>query len=301
MNTLHVSLFGKFQIHQAQYPVVGLDARKVQELLCYLLVYKNRSHCREELAALLWGDKTTSHSKKYLRQALWQLQSILNPESDSCQQVLLVDPEWVHVNPNVNIWIDTVEFENAFACVQSILASELDRERVQTLHTAVQLYQGDFLEGWYQDWCIYERERYQSIYLAMQEKLLAYCEAQDDYESGMIHGHYILRYDRAQERTHRRLMRLHYRAGNRTSALRQFQSCVAALDEELGVGPAQSTLELYEQIRSDQLDKVKPQVDQKSPVSDGSNSASYTRNMEPSVAQEYVQLKDVQTTLNILK
>jgi DNA-binding SARP family transcriptional activator len=48
-------------------------------------------------------------------------------------------------------------------------------------------------------------------------------------------------------------MRLYYRAGDRTAALRQFERCITALCEELDVRPGKRTLVLYDQIRKDQM------------------------------------------------
>lgn len=92
------------------------------------------------------------------------------------------------------------------------------------------------------------------MYLVMLDKLMEFCEAQQQYETGLAYGSRILRHDPARERTHRRLMRLHCMSGDRTSALRQYQHCVVALEEELGVRPARPTEALYEQIRADRLD-----------------------------------------------
>ncbi len=103
------------------------------------------------------------------------------------------------------------------------------------------------------DWCLYERERLQYLYLTLLDKLIDYCEAHHQYEKGITYGLTALRYDRARERTHLRLMRLQSLTGNRTAALRQYEGCVAALQEELGVKPAQRTVALYEQIRADQF------------------------------------------------
>ena len=61
-----------------------------------------------------------------------------------------------------------------------------------------------------------------------------------------------------QARTPRRLMRLYYLLGDRAEALRQYERCAAALDEELGVNPSKSTLTLYRQIQADQLDEPEP-------------------------------------------
>ncbi|NIN69138.1 MAG: hypothetical protein GTO63_31510, partial [Anaerolineae bacterium] len=81
--------------------------------------------------------------------------------------------------------------------------------------------------------CLYERERLQNMYLAILDKLVSYSEVQGAYEAGLGYGSRILSYDGARERTHRRLMRLYYLAGDRTAALRQYDSCVEALRREL--------------------------------------------------------------------
>lgn len=49
-------------------------------------------------------------------------------------------------------------------------------------------------------------------------------------------------------------MRLHYQAGNRSAALRQFELCKEILQRELNVAPSKSTLALYEEIRSERLE-----------------------------------------------
>jgi tetratricopeptide (TPR) repeat protein len=87
----------------------------------------------------------------------------------------------------------------------------------------------------------------------MLDKLMGYCERHQDYAAGLDYGESILRYDRAREHTHRRLIRLHYLAGDRTEALRQYERCVMELREELDACPTEATTQLYEQIRLNQL------------------------------------------------
>src|SRR6266567_701846 len=207
MSTLSFQLFGKFSVRRNEQVLEGFDARKVQELFCYLLLHRDHSLPRETLAGLLWLDTTTIQSKKNLRQAIWQLQSALGSQTEPMNdRVLQVEPEWVQLNSQANFWLDVVVFEKAFDLVQKVPGQELDFQRVQALQEAVQLYQGPLLEGWYQDWCLLERERLQSMYLAMLDKLMSYCEAHNDYETSLLYGMRIMCYDRARERTHRRLM-----------------------------------------------------------------------------------------------
>ncbi len=258
MSTLNISLFGKFCARRDGLILEGLDARKVQELFCYLLLHRDHSLPRETLASVLWPETTTALSKKSLRQALWQLQSALTSQSEtSRERILLVEPDWIQLNPEADLWLDVASLEHAFNLVQKVPGKELDAQYAQMLQNVVQLYQGPLLEGWYQDWCIYERERLQSVYLTLLDKLMGYCEAHRDYETGLLYGMRILCYDRARERTHRQLMRLHYLNGDRASALRQFEQCATALEEELNANPSKGTVELYEQILADQLDDLK--------------------------------------------
>ena len=261
MATLSIQLFSKFCVRRNEQVLDGFDARKVQELFCYLLLHKKHSLPREMLASVLWPDTTTVQSKKNLRQALWQLQTALGSQNELVNdRVLLVEPEWVQLNAEADIWLDVAAFEQIYSLVQKIPGHKLDSQAAQNIQNAVELYQGPLLEGWYQDWCLIERERLQSMYLVMLDKLMSYCEAHHDYETSILYGMRIMCYDRGRERTHQRLMRLYYLLGDRAEALRQYERCAAALNEELSIKPSKSTVALYRQIQVDQLDEPEPAV-----------------------------------------
>jgi len=250
---LRFRLFGKFTAHHDAGLLTGLEASKDQELLSYLLIHRDRPHSREALASLLWGDTSTEKSKKYLRQALWHLHAALNCDSRNTSEVLMVDHDWLSLNPCSNLWTDVADFERAFAAAEGIPGRQLDAEKALLLKDAVTLYNDDLLPGYYQDWILFERERLQNMYLLMLDKLLVYLQFRGEYEKAQGYGATILRYDPARERTHRQLMHLYSLAGDRTSALRQFERCAHALNQELGVKPERKTVELYERIKSDQM------------------------------------------------
>jgi DNA-binding SARP family transcriptional activator len=253
MPTLKLQLFGRFCVSYDGRELYSFDAGKVRELLCYLSLYR-KPHAREMLAGLLWSESSTSQAKKYLRQALWQLQATLETNLGPLKQRLaLVEADWVRLNPALDLWLDVVEFEKA--CVSASAGNhELDPDKAKSLHEAVQLYQGDLLEGCYQDWCLYERERLQNIYLATLDRLICYSEANQFYQEALTYATEVLRYDPARERAHRQIMRLYFAFGDRTASLRQYQRCVAALKTELGVCPSARTRTLFERIQADEID-----------------------------------------------
>ena len=56
MSNIKVSLFGKFDIAYGEKKTY-IRARKVQELLIYLLIFRNHPQPRESLSEILWADQ----------------------------------------------------------------------------------------------------------------------------------------------------------------------------------------------------------------------------------------------------
>jgi len=252
MSNIKFFLFGKFCFEANSKLIHKIEPHKTEELLGFLLLNREKPHSREKLADLLWGEIAAEQSKGYFRKALWRLQTLLEPYCGP--NTLLVDGEWIQVNPKFDSWLDIAVLEKAFINTQGIQGGDLSEKQSQIIQDAIEIYRGELFEGWYQDWCLFERERLQYIYFAMLDKLIEYCEVHEYYEKGLIFGKRILQYDRVREQTYRQLMRLHYLAGDRTTALRQYQKCKAVLQEELDVEPAESTRILYEMIRADKLE-----------------------------------------------
>lgn len=278
MSPFNIRLFGKFSVQRNRSEVESFLSAKAKELFCYLLLHPDRSHSREVLATLLWDDCPTSQSKKYFRQTLWQLQQTLHghlPRNST--RLLRVDDESLRLDSQPGLWLDSAIFEQAFVPVRGVAGEQINEQQACTLHDAVSLYKGDLLEGHYQDWCLFHRERLQNIYTAMLDKLMGYCEVRRKFEEGMAHGELLLRQDQARERTYRRLIRLHYLAGDRAGALRQFQRCETALQKEFGVLPSRRTLELYNQVRTDKLETDSDAAGQLRKSSAGEISKSLSR------------------------
>jgi DNA-binding SARP family transcriptional activator len=248
---IRVYLFGRFEARCDRRQVPGMRARKVQEFLSYLLLSKQRQIQREKLADRLWQHVDSTYAKKYLRQALWQLQRAYEAEAGAEDgRLLAVDQDWIGVQGDAPLWVDARELERAYESAIEAPPGELVPLLRERLRSAVSLYRGELLEGWYYDWCVYHRDTYRSMYLSLLHHLMVDAEATANSEAGLVYGRRALQEDRASERTHALMMRLHHMSGDRTAALRQFDLCETALREDLGVVPQDSTRRLYELIRS---------------------------------------------------
>jgi DNA-binding SARP family transcriptional activator len=254
---LRVQLFGNLRVHDRGRKVDCFQSHRAKELFCYLLLHRDHAHSRETLAGIFWADCDRNQSRKYFRQALWQLhQSMRDAGGNTGRRCLNVNGDFVSWDEKTDIWVDVFQFEQTFAAAQLTAGGSLSRERADELRQAVALYEGDLMEGWYQDWCLFHRERLQSKYLVLLEKLMDYSELHREYDAGLSYGERLLNRDKVRERSYIRMMRLQYLAGDRAGAIRQFQRCVAALQEELGIRPSRRTREVYERICADQLDPV---------------------------------------------
>lgn len=257
MQTLSVSLFGRFRIANAQDVITGLQQRRAQELLSYLLLHRDRAYPREALASLLWEDADATQARKYLRQALWQIQTTLQAfVGADAKKLLSLEGDWVQLNSVACLSLDVAQFEHALDVCQGTQGAHLSDVQRDELERAIQLYRGDLLEGCYQDWCLFERERLQNCYLAALDKLVACCDARGLVDCGLAHAEMILRCDPTEEQAHYHIMHMHWLSGHRSRAMRQYLLCEKMLLQELGVQPSERTKKLYDQIRADQVESL---------------------------------------------
>ena len=289
MEKYEVFFFGQFHLRCRGVAWHKPNCGKAWQLFWYLASQRRATHTRDALAGLFWGDIPNEQAKKQLRQALWRLHAeepSLPPPASA--RLIVVEGEHVRLNPAIEWWIDAEVFEQQFA--QLRCAQALDADGARAVRQAIALYRGDFLEGCYQDWCLYGRERLQNQYLALLDKLMDYCLSQGDYEEGLQCGARVLQINPGSERAHRQMMKLHYLAGDRTAAIQQYQHCQKALKEELGVAPAAASQALFAQICADQPGFAPAAV---APLAD------YAK---PKSLQEVLgHLKQFQTTLSVLQ
>src|SRR5262245_54762154 len=69
VSTLRISLFGKLALRWGEGEPLVVEAQKAQELLCFLLLHRERPQPRELLASVLWADLPGERGRQYLRKA----------------------------------------------------------------------------------------------------------------------------------------------------------------------------------------------------------------------------------------
>ena len=249
MSSVRISLLGTVRVTHQELPTEITMGHAVKALLGYLTLFRHRFHAREVLAGLFWGDSTEKQARSCLSTTLWRLRKVLEPGDIPKGAYLVTTPNGeVGFNRNSNHWLDVAAFECETEQILAKHFSKLTAEDVSNLETALNIYKGDLLEGYYNDWALRERERLRSLYLKSLNHLLRYFSCKGAYEEGLACGRIILNLDPLREEIHREMMLLYYRCGQRALALKQYEKCLETLDSELGVAPMEETQILFNQI-----------------------------------------------------
>lgn len=191
--------------HGPLQPIAPLDAA----LLAWLALEGPTP--RNRLATLLWPDKPPESARNSLRQRLFQLRRQLG--------VALVDGA-------------------AVATLAEGVTHDLDE--ADTLLDGVALELG----GEFMPWLELQRGRLRARLRRSLAELAAMAETAKDWDDALAHAGELLALEPLSEEAHRRVIRLHYLAGDRAAALLAFDRCAQLLKDEVGAPPSGETMAL---------------------------------------------------------
>lgn len=249
MISLRVYLLGNMRLELNQQKVETPATRPVRKLLAYLLLHPNRMHYRDILADLLWGESGPDKARGSLNTAVWYLRKILEPENIPSGTYLMTNRNGeIGFNPHSSHWLDVREFSSQAYQAMTCPTDNVSPAQVSQLVSTLELYNGDLMEGFYDDWIIQEREHLRMLYLKAEGYLMDYYKKNSQLEESIACGQTIIELDPLREEIHRELMRLLMASGQRSLAIRQYEICRDLLKTELGVAPLPETLLLRNQI-----------------------------------------------------
>lgn len=229
---LHLDLLGPFEARFSTGPTAEIKLKAARLLLAWLALRPKQSGSREEIAALLWSERSDAQAHQSLRQTLTVLRRTLG---DRTGQVLRVDRERVALVPGVT---------QSDAAHMVSLGPE---SGLEALERAVAQYRGEFLDGLsvrdplVQQWLDDRRSELRSAAIERFGWLLS------AHELGARHGDVLrvatrlIDVDPLAEEGYRALIRAHLALGDRAMALRQFRRCRDVLARNLSVEPAEET------------------------------------------------------------
>lgn len=230
-----IRLLGGLEIEEDGKPAAVLKSPQGCALLTYLLVTR-KAHRREVLADLLWDATSTASSLRHLRQTLYRLRPVM-PQ-------LQISRHEVAYRPDARVWVDLYSLQEALAS-----------HEIATIEAGLRIYRDELLAGFhlegatnFHEWLLLERERLRLKVWNGYRLVCASYMGQDAWNKGIEAARRWLALDEYDEEPVRQLMRFLVAGGQVDAAKGEFEKCRRLLEEEFGVEPDPTTVDLYEQI-----------------------------------------------------
>ena len=242
-----VELFGALRlIHQGRV-TDRFRRQKSALLLAYLALHPGRPHPRERLTDLLWPEMEGDAARDNLSATLSSLRRELEPPEVPAGTFLVADRQSVGLNGE-RIATDVAEFDHL---LRSARSSPVVTDRARLLARAVALYQGDLLEGRYEEWVITVQSAYRERF---REGLLNWAqdlEALQEWEIALAAAKRAVQTDPLREEAALVLMRVQARQGQVAGAMGTYRQFRERFLAEMGTEPPQELRRLVERLQRD--------------------------------------------------
>lgn len=173
--TLQIKMFGKFSMKNGNYafPQEKKKSKQVGLLFAYLLANRNVETSKSKLIEVLWPEEDSGNPEGALRNLVYRGRMEMKKFFvRNGQEAIVLNNNSYFWNTDISCQVDTDQFE-AF-CKQVSVGHDAE-QKYQDCLRAVELYQGDFLEG-HEDsqWVIFRSVYYKRLYTTCVQEA---CEA----------------------------------------------------------------------------------------------------------------------------
>ncbi|MBF0780096.1 MULTISPECIES: AAA family ATPase [unclassified Granulicatella] len=220
-------LFGNPKI-KMNGKAITFSFTKVNALLYYLIV--NKSISRDEIAGLLWPDKTEKSAKKNLRNTIYQANKVLGEDF-----ILAPNNKTLEINPNIAV------------------ESDIDTFNHEVSKQSLDVYKDVFLKGFYikdseefDFWIGKMRTYFEQTFIQR-----CYANIQVDIENNQF-DHVeeriktLIAIDEFDERNYQLLMQFYQNTNRNSKVIEVYYSLVDLLERELDIAPSKETRLIYE-------------------------------------------------------
>jgi DNA-binding SARP family transcriptional activator len=262
MGDVRFTLLGPPEVRHVDQ-MLSFSTRKELALLIYLAV-EGRVHSRKKLSELFWPEGDAMHGRAALRTTLLHLRHMLG-EGAGVSPVphLLITHDTLGLDLTSAIELDLHTLHKAWTMARAstnitlTMPEDVHRSLFDQLQRATSLARGEFLEGFllrdapaFDDWARFQREYWHLRTSEVFDRL-----SQMQFEAGELEAaietvNRWLILAPLHEDAYRRLMRLHFAAGDRAAALHAYDMCRAMLASGMQAEPSPEIVALASRMRA---------------------------------------------------
>lgn len=251
-HSLKILALGEVAVFIDKKLVTRWRITRAMELLFFLLD-RSQPLRKEQIIAALWPEAEDSINQTF-HSTIYYLRKVLG---ESC---IASDAGtyWLDLNSYYKeIWYDVTHFQQHHAQAKAALSQGDDQLAHTELLSMIELYRGDYVQSFYNDWSTFQRDRLRQAYLDARQQAGLIAWRNEQLDESIAHWQYMLTVDNCLEEAHYWLIRCYLRQGKRGLALRQYQRCVELLRKELATEPGPAMQSLRQQLIKRSTDKNK--------------------------------------------
>lgn len=236
---LRLYTFGGPRVFEGSIQVRGWRLPAALEMLCYLLDRREPTP-KETILADLWPGKTEQIANINFRQAVFQLNRVLDRKS-----LVKRDRRWALT---FECWVDAHEFERLHQEGERLAAAGELRPAIGAFRRALSYYRGAYLPDLDSAWARRRAEWFSQVYLSCLDQLAALEERLGRHDDAAQHWFQSLVSHAPHESASRGLMRYYARRQEYENVRDQYERLQRALGLERA--PSAETEALYLQLRA---------------------------------------------------
>jgi DNA-binding SARP family transcriptional activator len=261
MNALKIALLGPPEVCHQDHRLT-LPDRKGMALLAYLAT-EGGVHERQKLTRLLWPESDKARGRAALRITLLHLRRILEEDaSPEGESHLLITHDTLGLDLAQGIDLDLHALEAAWELMRFLPApeavkGEIRRTLIARLQSAAVLYRGGFLQDFtlrntldFDNWVGMQQGYWYQRIEQVFDWLSQLQSAEGALEQAIKTVEHWRSFDPLNEDISLHLMQLQFASGNRTAALKTYETYQDVLMTELSAKPSRKLVALAEVLRN---------------------------------------------------
>lgn len=178
---LYVKMFGDFSVRYRGVSFIGENKKKTQfsQVMQLLLYYGEQGVDRDYLEKVLFGDRTLDDAHHAIHSVIYNTKKKLEQYGFPVERCIVTRKGRFYWNSQIPIEMDTTSFEK-YCNLLNQAGNEKDASVY--LWRAIQIYEGEFLEGSMEnDWIQEKRVYYQERFLKLVQRAAAFLREQKAY------------------------------------------------------------------------------------------------------------------------
>ncbi len=222
---------------------------KDRELMAYLIHKRNRFVSKASILEDLWPGAHPEQATAFLYTCVYNIRKKMN--SLGCREKLEYRDNGYRLEL-LEMWCDADEFERMAGCL------EVDVNNIGVCEAVAELYKDNYMEKEGFIWTYKTVEVLKETYITLMNRMADYYSSIRNYESAMSCLQNAHKRHPFHDEINESILLGYARMGDRQSMIRHYEQFTRLLNEELGIEPMITTIQLYQRLCSGSAKDISP-------------------------------------------